>query len=319
MQKLVLDVDTGTDDAVAIMLACEHPDLDLVGITTVNGNVPVAYCTENSLRVLDYIGRSEVPVYEGSATPLARRDFPVPRSQRPESGIHGDFLELPEARSTKQDEAAASYLVRRFKEAHEGGEELILVPTGPLTNIALALKLDPHFVNYVKRVVIMGGGHAVGNVTPAAEFNIWADPEAADVVFEAGFTDLTLVPLDATHEALVSLADCAALRKLGSPAGDATATVVERRIDGYDRTQPMKESGAAPVHDALCVAALVEPTIIDTHRVHVSVETAGPKTVGRTVMDTHHRGSAPPNMAVAFGANRQMFVDMLLGVFKAKN
>ena len=205
-KKLILDVDTGTDDAVAIMLAALHPALELVGCTTVNGNVEVHHCTDNTLRVLDHIGRSDIPVYEGLSRPLVRADFPIPRAVDDRAGkFHGKTLPLPEPKSAKRTTGAVEFLIETYRNATD---EITLVPVAPLTNIAAALTLYPKLAELVPEVVIMGGGHAIGNVTPSAEFNIWADPEAAAVVFSAGFRKLTLVPLDATHRALVSRDDC---------------------------------------------------------------------------------------------------------------
>ena len=307
--KLILDVDTGTDDAVALMFAALHPDLELVAATTVNGNVPVELCTENSLRVFDVIG-AKVPVYEGSRRPMLRPDFPVPRTARPESGIHGEYLDLPPARSKKQQERAVDFLVDTYLSSE--GPEIVLVPVGPLTNIALAISLEPRIVERIPRMIIMGGGHEVGNVTPAAEFNIWADPEAAKVVLNSGVQNLTLVPLDATHKALITLDDCRQLRELGTPAGEAAATVIERRIAGYNAYQPMALSDAAPVHDALCVAAIVDPSILTTAPYHTDVETSGELTVGRTVIDTHRRRGLEPNAEVALDADGEKFVRLLM-------
>lgn len=313
VQKLVLDVDTGTDDAVAIMLAALHPELDLRAVTTVNGNVPVDHCTENSLRVLDHIGRSDIPVYEGATAPIYRPDFPIPRSKRGVSDVHGEYLDIPPSKSRAQDGDAAHALVTFF--AGPEGRDTVLVATGPLTNVALAIKLDPSFVKNVRRLVIMGGGHEVGNVTASAEFNIWGDPEGARVVLTSGIEDITLVPLDATHRALVSLEDCRRMREMGTPAGVATATFTERRIHAYDASQPMARLGAAPVHDALCVAFLVDKAVISGDRYYVDVETTGELTVGRTVVDTHRRSGKEPNMFVALDADERRFVDMLLETF----
>ncbi len=316
--RLVLDCDTGTDDAVAIMLAALHPQLQLEAVTTVNGNVPVTNCTENSLRVLEYIGRSEVPVYEGAAEPIARRDFPVARSQRGTHQVHGNYLDIPPATRRKQAGAAASFLVRHFAEAARAGDPLVLVAVGPLSNLALALKLDPAFERNVKRLVIMGGAHEIGNVTPSAEFNIWGDPEAAKVVLGSGIDEIVLVPLDATHKALVSGADCQGLRSLGTPAGVAAATFVERRIGGYDASQPMDRLGAAPVHDALCIAFLVDPSVISIEKYFVDVETQGDLTIGRTVVDTHKRSGREPNVWVALDADETKFVQMLMATFSVR-
>ena len=253
-QKLILDVDTGTDDAVALMLAALHPDLELVGATTVNGNVPVDYCTENSLRTFDWIG-VPIPVYEGVTRPIARADFPVPRGDiQSSSAVHGGYLDIPPSRSNKQATSAVEFLVETYRATTD---EIILVPVGPLSNIATALTLEPRLRDRIPELMIMGGAHHHGNVTPRAEFNIWADPEAARVVMNSGVRRITMVPLDATHRALVSLDDCAALRALGTAAGEAAARFTERRIHGYDTTQPMSRPHAAPVHDALMVSCTV--------------------------------------------------------------
>ena len=163
----------------------------------------------------------------------------------------------------------------------------------------------------------MGGGHGITNVTPSAEFNIWADPEASAKVLAAKFRKITLVPLDATHKALVSHAQCQELAALGTNAGLAASRFIAQRIRGYDKSQPTHRPGSAPVHDALCVAYLVEPNIIETRHLAVEVETNGSLTVGRTVIDTHFRGGKPPNCHVAFGANEKRFVDLLLQTFAA--
>jgi inosine-uridine nucleoside N-ribohydrolase len=311
--KLLLDVDTGTDDAVALMLAALHPDLDLVGATTVNGNVPVDMTTENTLRVFDHIGRN-VPVYRGLAAPLVRPDFPVPRDT-PIPGttrVHGGYLDIPPSRSAAAVGSAVEFLIETYRNATD---EIILVPTGPLTNVAAALKLEPRLVRLIPEIVLMGGGHYCGNITPLAEFNVWADPEAARVVFTCGIPRLTIVPLDATHRALLTLADCDALDALGTPAATACATFTRRRIAGYDTDQPMERPGTAPVHDALCVAAVIDRSVITTRRVHADVETHGELTVGQTVFDVAARGGQPPNADVAFDADERKFVGLLLSTF----
>ncbi len=311
-KRLILDVDTGTDDAVALMLAALHADLELVAVTTVNGNVSLDLTTENTLRVLDHIG-VDVPVHSGMAQPLVRADFPRPREDRSgHTEVHGRYLDVPPSRSKVRSTHAVEFLIDTYMAATD---EILLVPVGPLSNIGAALSLEPRLAERIPELIVMGGGHEVGNVTASAEFNIWADPEAARVVFASGIRKITLVPLDATHRALVSADDCAALRALGTPAGEASARFIERRIGGYDGSQPMSRAHAAPVHDALCVAAIVDRSIIRTERVYVDVETHGELTVGRTVMDTHHRSGHEPNVDVAFEADERKFVAMLLQTF----
>jgi inosine-uridine nucleoside N-ribohydrolase len=315
-RKLILDVDTGTDDAVAVMLAAMHPALDLLGCTTVNGNIPVQFCTDNTLRVLDHIGRSGIPVYEGLARPIARLDFPVPRRERDLAGkYHPGVLPVPPPVSRKQDAGAIEFLIETYRAATE---EIVLVPVAPLTNIATCVLLDPGFAKRVPELVIMGGAHAIGNVTASAEFNVWGDPEAAAMVFAAGFPKITLVPLDATHRALITKAQCEELEALGTPAGQAAAAFIGHRIAVHEAHQKQEIPQSTPVHDALAVGAVIDPSLIATRRLHVAVETQGALTVGRTVIDTHFRGGQTPNADVAFDADAARFFELLLRTFAAK-
>jgi inosine-uridine nucleoside N-ribohydrolase len=312
-RKLILDVDTGTDDAVAIMLAALHPALELVACTTVNGNVALEHTTDNTLRVLDHIGCSHIPVHQGLSRPLVRPDFPIPRSTDDRAGkFHGRTLSLPAPKSAKASAGAVEFLIETYRNATD---EIALLPVGPLTNIAAAISAYPKFAERVPEMVVMGGGHEIGNVTPSAEFNVWADPEAASIVLSAGFPKLTLVTLDATHRALVSQDDCDALRALGSPAGQAAADLIGHRIVAHDVSQKMPIAHTTPVHDAVCVSFLVDPTIITTRRLHVAVETQGALTVGRTVIDTHFRGGREPQCDVAFDADPKRFVGLLMKTF----
>ncbi|WP_323119239.1 nucleoside hydrolase [Burkholderia alba] len=307
--KLVLDVDTGTDDAVAIMLAALHPDLELVACTVVNGNAPVECCTDNTLRVLDNIGRTDVPVYRGAHKPLARPDFPKPRDPSKPKALHGLTLPLPPSKRGVVSTPAAEFLVDYFASR---GDDTTLVAVGPLTNLALAVSRDPAFPTRVRRLIVMGGGHAVANTTPSAEFNFWADPEAAATVLGAGFREIVLVTLDATHEALVTYEDCERLRASGTPAALAAERFIRQRIDVHEETEKMPVAGSAPVHDALCVGALIDDSLIDCVSAHVDVETAGPLTVGRSVIDLHRRGDRRANCKVALHADRARFVQLML-------
>ncbi|AID34963.1 MULTISPECIES: nucleoside hydrolase [Mesorhizobium] len=310
--KIILDVDTGTDDAVAIMLAALHPEIDLLAVTTVNGNVEVANCTDNTLRTLEWIGRPNIPVYEGLPRPIVRTDFPIPRAKKRDVGVHMKTLPIPEAKVQKGDLTAPNFLAKAFAKVPG---EIVLVAVGPLSNVAAALAADPNFVSNVKEVMIMGGAVNKSNVTPAAEFNIWADPEAAAIVFKAGFERITLVPLDATHEALVSVEQCKEFRALGTPAGKLAADLIEHRIRGYQANQPTGVPDTAPVHDALCIAALVDRDVIETKFVNVVIETIGEFTVGRTVVDLEKRTNRPANCNVAFHANRADFVALMKRTF----
>ena len=310
-RKVLLDVDTGTDDAIAVMLAALHPALDLIACTTVNGNVDVQQATNNTLRVLEFVGRADIPVYVGLHRPLVRRDFPIPRSVRNVvEYIHGNELPLPETRLTPANGHAVEFLIETFRAATD---EITLVALGPLSNVAASVALAPDFVDRVPELVVMGGAHAIGNVTPSAGFNTWSDPESAASVIGAGFRRITMVPIDATHQALITRADCAALRQRGG-IGEAAARIIERRIDGYETGQPMAVPDSAPLHDPLCVAYLVDPLVITTRLVHVAVETTGALTLGRTVMDVSNRSGLPANCHVAFRANGRAFIELLFDV-----
>jgi inosine-uridine nucleoside N-ribohydrolase len=313
-RRVVLDVDTGSDDAVAIMFAALHPKLDLLGVSTVNGNAPLVNTTDNTLRVLDFIGRSDVAVHPGLARPIVRHDFPAPKrfALDSEKDMHGTQLPLPAPLSRPSTTGGVQFLVDTVR-AYPG--EVTVVAVGPLSNIAAALAEAPDMTSLVPEVVIMGGAHHVGNETPAAEFNIWADPEAADMVLSAGFPRVTLVPLDATHQALVTSEDVLALQRLGTPAGEAAARLIERRISAYSALGEVARQDAAPVHDALCTAYLVCPEVVSARPVHVTVETKGERTIGRTVMDLRPGSRAQPNCKVALTADAALFNRSLRDTF----
>ena len=306
--KIILDVDTGTDDAVALMTAALSPDIDLIGATTVNGNTGIDSTTENTLRVFEWIGMPQVPVHRGMSRPLAREQM---QQLNPASRIHGDLLDLPAAAGRAQPGHAVDWLIDTLL-ASDG--DITLVPVGPLTNIATAIQKAPEVLAKIPEIVIMGGAHDHGNSTASAEFNIWLDPEAARIVVNCG-RPIRMVPLDATHRALVSTEDAARLRALGTPAGEAAARFVLRRIDGYDATQPMPHrAGAAPVHDALALCAVIDPTILTTHLIPVDVETGGELSVGRTVCDFRFRSRKPANVHFAMDADEPKFNRMLLEI-----
>lgn len=312
--RLILDCDTGTDDAVAIMAAALHPELDLVAVTTVNGNVPLANVTENTLRVLDLLG-SRVPVHIGAARPIVRPDFPVPRHiLNSGGGVHPDYLDLAPSVSAPQRQPAVSFLIDHY--LGDDGPDTVLVATGPLTNVALALAAEPRLAERIPRLVLMGGARGWGNVTPAAEFNIWVDPEAAESVLASGIRDITIVPLNATHSAPVSLEDCDRFDAIGTPAALASSAFIRHRIVNY-KDAPGAQRLDAPVHDALCVAYLVHPEVLsELHDWPVHVETRGEHTIGQTVFDSREWSREPRNARVALRADAQIFVQFLADAFE---
>jgi len=306
--RVILDVDTGTDDAVALMTAALSPDLELVGATTVNGNTTVDNTTENTLRVFDWIGMPDVPVHRGMSQPLARTQM---EQRNPARRIHGDLLDLPPAiRAQLQPGHAVDWLIETYL-ASDG--DIVLCPVGPLTNIATAIQKEPAILAKIPQIVLMGGAHDHGNMTPSAEFNIWLDPEAARIVVNCG-RPIRMIPLDATHRALVSIEDCQRLCALGTPAGQAAARFTLKRIEGYDASQPMHRAGAAPVHDALAVCSIIDPSIVTTHHIPVDVEVFAELSVGRTVCDFRFRGGRPANVDFAMDADEPKFVRMLLEI-----
>lgn len=312
--RVWLDCDTGSDDAIAIMAAALHPDLDLVGVSCVNGNVTLDHVVDNTLRVLAHID-VDVPVYAGANRPLLRPDFPIPRHVLNPKGsaFHADTLPLPASRFTQARTAAAQAIVEAFMA--DGGDDIVLVPTGPLTNIALALALEPGLAARVRRLVLMGGARGHGNVSGAAEFNIWVDPEAAQVVLSSGIRDVLVVPLDATHSAPISRQDCHEYESLGTPAGVAAAELIRHRIVGYGDREDGGDT--APVHDALCLAAIVHPEVItESIDASVYVETRGERTIGATIIDDRNWREEAPNARFALRADSSIFARFLAEAFR---
>lgn len=308
--RLILDCDTGTDDAVAIMAAAGHPDLELLGVCTVDGNVPLANTTDNTLRVLDHIG-ARIPVFAGAGRPLLRADFPIPRAVlNAGSDFQVATLDLPAATSSASERTAVDFLVDTFMQ--DGNTDIVLVATGPLTNIALALSVEPRLVDRIGRLVLMGGAIEGGNVSARAEFNIWVDPEAAQVVFNAGLRDVTVVPLDATHRAQVTMRGCEQLEALGTPAAAAAAALIRHRIEqGFDPQD--RDGGSTPVHDAVCVAALVDPGVLRAvGRYRVDVETSPSLALGETIIDRRSWSPFAPNATVALDGDPDAFLAFLL-------
>ncbi|GLQ57026.1 nucleoside hydrolase [Devosia nitrariae] len=314
MTRLVLDCDTGTDDAIAIFVAALHPELELMAVSTVNGNVALENTTENTLRVLDLIG-AKVPVHAGASRPLVRPDFPIPRdilnAGNPEFQVA--YLDLPPSRTPVHETPAVRMLIDTFMDP--ANADIVLVATGPLTNVALALAAEPRLARKISRLVLMGGAHLGGNVTATAEFNFWVDPEAARAVFSSDIGEIVVMPLDATHSAPLILADCDAFDRLGTPAATACSRFLRHRIEQYHQEG---DTPSAPVHDALCIAYLVREDVITAWGHYpVSIETAGEQTLGQMVVDTRPWATARVNAAIAYKASVDIFRDVLMTAFKA--
>jgi inosine-uridine nucleoside N-ribohydrolase len=292
---VILDCDPGHDDAIALLLALASPELRLVGVTTVHGNQTLEKTTDNALRVLALVGREDVPVAAGADRPLVR-ELHVAAHVHGESGLDGPAL--PDRASDPVDQHAVDFLVEHVT------PETLLVPVGPLTNVALALDrgIRP------ARIVLMGGAIAEGNMTPAAEFNIWADPEAAARVFHSGL-DVTMIGLDVTHGALLT-PDWAERFRAAGRVGTFVAELVEFFKRYHERTYGWD---GAPIHDAVALAHAFRPGIIRTEHMNVEVETESELTRGRTVADRWHRTDRPPNAHVGVEIDADAFFDLLLG------
>jgi inosine-uridine nucleoside N-ribohydrolase len=293
--RIVLDCDPGHDDAIALLLALASPELELAGVTTVAGNQTLEKTTANALRVLEHLGRGDVPVAAGADRPLVREPF-VASHVHGETGLDGPDLPPPAGKPV------AGHAVE-FLAEHAAGQTLVAV--GPLTNVALYLALHPDAAP--ARIVLMGGAIAEGNVTPAAEFNIWADPEAARRVFANGI-DITMVGLDVTHKALMTPAHADRLRSAGR-AGKLVAELFDFYHRFHARTYGLPGS---PVHDALALAHVVRPGLLQTEHRNVAVDCESELCRGRTVVDLWRRTGNEPNAHVAVAVDGHAFIELLL-------
>lgn len=317
--KIILDVDTGTDDAIALMTAALHPEIELVAACSVNGNQTIEKTTENTLRVVEFLNRPDIPVYRGCELPMVSTLNPARKPNVPyvaKSDVHGDWLPIPKATIKIQPQHAVNYIVETYMDTTE---EITLVPVGPLTNLGMALRLEPRIAEKIPEIVIMGGGHMIGNITPSAEWNIYVDPEAARIAMQSGIP-IRLVPLDATHAAYITYDEAIELGKIGTPSAKAASTFILERIEGYkDFDKHMNDLRAAPVHDALCIAAIIDPSILENVvDCYVDVDCNGELTDGRTVCDVDFRTGNEPNASVALDANREKFKQFLFETLSHK-
>jgi inosine-uridine nucleoside N-ribohydrolase len=295
-RKVILDCDPGIDDAFAIAFGCGHPALELCGVTTVAGNAGLDRTTGNALAVLEFLGRPDVPVAAGSPAPLLR-PFTDAHDVHGETGLGTASLPAPSGQPVAAH--AVDFLIERIAAAPG---EVTLVATGPLTNIALAVRRHPPLVTQVAGFVIMGGSAGRGNVTPAAEFNIWADPEAAAIVFAAGW-QVTMAGLDVTYQALATAEVRDRLRALGR----LSDVLLLPGLRGY---QSLADAAGQPVHDVCALALVAAPHLFGCRAARVEVETQGRWTSGMTVTDF---GADTPNALVAMSVDVPGFWDVVAG------
>ena len=298
---VLIDCDPGHDDAMALLLALASPELELLGVTTTHGNQTLEKTTANALRVLEFAGRGDIPVAAGADRPLLR-DARVADHVHGESGLDGP--DLPPPARAAASAHAVDFLADRL---HEAARPVTLVPTGPLTNVALLLVRHPDVKDDIERIVLMGGAIAEGNVTPAAEFNIWVDPEAAQRVFHSGI-DVTMVGLDVTHRALMTAEHAERLRaagRVGTMVADLWAFYHRYHARVYDFP-------GTPVHDALAVAHVIDGGLVRTERRNVEIDCASELCRGRTVVDLWQISGRRPNCHVAVDVDADGFLDLLL-------
>ena len=297
---ILLDCDPGHDDAIALLLALASPELELLGVTTVAGNHPLEKPTANALRVLERVGRPDVPVAAGADRPLAR-ELVVGAYVHGESGLEGPALPAPASRPVAQH--AVDFLAERILTS---ARPVTLVPVGPLTNVALLLARHREAAANVERIVIMGGAIAEGNVTPAAEFNVYVDPEAAWRVFRSG-VPVTMIGLDVTHKALMMPAHVERLRASGA-VGRFVAELHDYFVRFHRETYGFE---GAPIHDAVAVAQVLRPGLVETVHRHVDVDRESELCRGRTVVDLWRRTGKEPNADVGTDIDAPAFLELL--------
>jgi len=302
-RKIIIDTDPGQDDAVAILLAFASPEFEILGLTAVAGNVPLALTEKNARKICELAGRSDARVFAGAVRPLIR---PLVTAEY----VHGktglDGPDLPEPTMPLQKQYAVDFLVETLMEHPPG--TITLCTLGPLTNIALALIREPRIAPRIQQIVAMGGGFFEGgNTTPAAEFNIYVDPQAARVVFHSG-VPITLIPLDCTHKALTSRVRVAKFRQMTNRAGP----VVAELLDFFERFDERKYgTDGGPLHDPCVLAWLLKPELFSGRDVHVAIECESELTMGMTVVDWWGVTGKPPTAHVVKDVDSQGFFDLL--------
>jgi len=309
-RPIILDCDPGHDDAIALILALSTDAFTPLAVTTSAGNQTPDKTLNNALRVLTLLGRSDIPVAGGAQKPLAR-ELIIADNVHGETGLDGP--KLPDPGFDPVSMTAIELMASKLKESQV---PVTLVPTGPLTNIAILLTSHPELHDKIERIVLMGGAAGIGNWTPAAEFNIYVDPEAADIVFKSGIP-ITMCGLDVTHEAQIMDEDIERIRAIDNPIALCVAELLDFFIV-YHRDPKWGFTGA-PLHDPCTIAWLLKPELFQAQDCWVGIETKGEHTQGMTVVDRYHLTGNTPNATVLFNLDRQGFVDLLVERLQAYN
>ncbi len=299
---LIIDCDPGKDDAVALLLAFAAPELKILGITTVAGNVPLAFTQTNARKICELANRTDISIYAGCPRPMLQ---PLTTAEE----VHGvtglDGLCLQDPQLPLQSQHAVDFIITTLLQS---SEPLRLAITGPMTNLALALIQAPDIVNHIAEVVFMGGSTTEGNITPAAEFNVYVDPHAAHVVLTSGL-NLTMIGLNATHQVLTTPQRLDRIRSIGTAIGSATAALLETyATDELNRHQGL----GVPLHDPCVIAYLIQPDLFKTQDCYVEVEINSPLTLGKTVVDQWNTQTRDPNVKVVQQIDAEGFYDLLI-------
>lgn len=301
MRKIILDCDPGHDDAVAIVMAGKHPSIDLLGITVVAGNQTLEKTSDNALRVCEYVG-IDVPVYKGCAIPMVRKKQVIADDIHGESGLDGPVFEP--LKRTVEDKHAVNYIIDTLMDSDE---KITIVATGPLTNVGMALRMEPRIVDKIEEIILMGGAYQLGNVTPAAEFNIVADAEAAYIVFTTGLP-IVMMGLDLTRQALCYPEIIERMDKIQTKSAKLFVDLMrffsatQKKVFGW---------AGGPLHDPTCIAYLIDPTCIETRDMFTEVELRSEKCYGRTLCDYFHTMDEEPNSKVCVTLDREKFWDIV--------
>lgn len=286
-EPIIIDCDPGQDDALAILLALGSPEeIEVLAVTAVAGNVPLALTEKNARKLVALAGRSDIPVHAGCDRPMVR-DLVTAEFVHGKTGLDG--ADLPEPAMPLAEEHAVHAIIRHLRSAPEGS--VTLCPVGPLTNIAMAMRLAPEITARIKAIVLMGGAIGVGNITPAAEFNIYVDPHAADVVFRSG-VPIVMHGLDVTHKALVTPSRLKAIEAIGSDVSRAVVGL----LTFYNKFDQAKGEGqGAPLHDPCAIAYVIWPEMFVGRRCHIEIDTMSEASMGRTLVDWRGRSERPQN------------------------
>lgn len=301
-KKVILDLDTGIDDALALAYALGSPELDVIGVTATYGNVLVADGVRNDLALLELFGRADIPVFAGVEHARAKESFEVLEISAFVHGKNGiGEAEIADAAASVQEQSAVDFLVESVRKY---GDDLIIIPTGAMTNIAAAIDADPSFADNA-HIVFMGGALTVpGNVAPWAEANINQDPEAADIMVRKA-ADITMIGLDVTLQTLLTYEETKKWRELGTPQAQFLADATDYYIKVYDTIEP--HLGGCGLHDPLAVGVAVDPSLVTTIPINLKVDTEG-ETRGRTIGDETRLNDATKNVKVAVAVDVQRFL-----------